>query len=231
MVERARERFSSEILDGRLTIVQGAVAATPGRIRFFICDTMSAWSTTDFAIAEQHKRVGAIFREVIVDAVPFADILRKYGIPHYLKVDIEGCDLLCVKAFSEISERPDSLSVEVNLFDHGDLIRLASDLGYRKFQIVPQSTIPEQRVPVPSREGRDTDFKLVGGCTGLFGADLPDDWKTADESLSSLNALWWRHKMIGALTRLGKPLGLGGLLRVVNRVPAGVRRRQRGGHR
>jgi FkbM family methyltransferase len=111
MVKQARDRFSSEIAAGRLTVIHAAVASRPGRIRFFVCDTMSAWSTTDLHLVAQQTRAGASFTEVEVDAVPFGEILHSYGVPHYLKVDIEGSDLLCVQALREFSERPSSLSV------------------------------------------------------------------------------------------------------------------------
>jgi FkbM family methyltransferase len=208
MVDNARQRFAAEIAAGNLILVQGAVAKARGSsLTFYICDTMSALSTTEKLLVEQHKKGGAVFHEVEVEAIPFADILRTHGMPHYMKVDIEGCDLLCLEALHAFNERPESLSVEVSFYNYRQLMQLAATLGYTKFQLIPQSSIAEQRVPVPSREGKDTDFRFVSGCSGLFGRDLPEqDWKSHAKTLSQLTLLLIQHKIVGAITRLGKLL-------------------------
>jgi hypothetical protein len=98
--------------------------------------------------------------------------------------------------------------VEVNLFDHQKLLKSASALGYKRFQIIAQSSIPEQRVPIPAREGRDVDYRFVCGCSGLFGAELPDSWRSADETLATLNSLLWQHRAVGASRVVGKLFGV-----------------------
>lgn len=202
MVVNAKVRFAEQIESGDLVIIQGAIAKNPGQIRFYICDTMSALSTTETNLVEQHKRSGATFHEVMVDAIPFEMILHEYGIPHYLKVDIEGCDLLCVKALEQFGERPKCVSVEVNLFDYRELVKTAQGLGYSKFQLVAQSTIPKQRPPLPAREGKSINYNFVSGCSGPFGKDLPDTWESADEILKALSSLRWQHRAVGVARRM-----------------------------
>ncbi len=48
--------------------------------------------------------------------VDFAGALRKFGAPYYLKIDIEGCDTVCVRSLAEFKERPDYVSIESDKF-------------------------------------------------------------------------------------------------------------------
>jgi FkbM family methyltransferase len=208
MVEKANERYAAEIRDGRLTVIPVAVGKYAGCITFFVCDSMSALSTTVPSLVELHKRSGAVFREVVVNAVPFADILRVHGVPHYLKVDIEGCDLLCLKALAGFVERPSCVSVEIDFAAYIGLIETAASLGYKRFQVIPQTSVINQHPPVTSQEGNQISYSFFQGCTGLFGTDLPDAWKGADETVAILGALRREQRMVGAVSRLTKPFGL-----------------------
>ncbi len=38
--------------------------------------------------------------------------LERYGVPHYLKIDIEGMDTECLKALLPFDVRPDYVSIE-----------------------------------------------------------------------------------------------------------------------
>lgn len=207
MIEAAKSRFAQEINDGRLILIHGAIADKPGTIRFYICDTMSAWSTTDTFLMEQQKRGGAVFHEVDVPCLQFADIIRQYGMPYYLKVDIEGCDHLCIEALSEFKVRPRLLSVEVDFYNHKKTLEAAEKLGYDNFQIVSQSGVPAQKVPFASIEGNTIDYTFQIGCTGLFGHDLPTKWDSAEGAQDELSGIRLQHKAIGALGRLGGLFG------------------------
>jgi hypothetical protein len=44
--------------------------------------------------------------EVAVERLEFAGILKEFGIPHYLKVDIEGADLPCIQALRTSTRCP-----------------------------------------------------------------------------------------------------------------------------
>jgi FkbM family methyltransferase len=208
MVEDAQKRFASQIADGQLTIVPQAVAERRGSIRFFVCKTMSAWSTTDQFLVEQQRRAGADFEEITVGAVPFAGILREYKVPHYLKIDIEGSDLLCLHALDGFSERPRSISVEVSFYNHTQLIAIAKKLGYTGFQVISQESVKLQRQPVPAKEGKTIAYQFQRGCSGLFGLDLPDEWISAQKALTRLNWIRWQHKCVGAMRRFGRLFGV-----------------------
>ena len=93
-IEKATARFTREIQDGRLTLLNTGVSRVAGEATFWISD-VPEWSSFDREIA---SRRGIGHSAIQVPTAPFTQVLEKYGIPHYLKVDIEGNDGLCVEA-------------------------------------------------------------------------------------------------------------------------------------
>jgi hypothetical protein len=69
---------------------------------------------------------------VTVEGLEFAGILKEFGIPHYLKVDIEGADLLCIHALKNFDSLPSYISLESTKVCCSDLCNefaLLKDLG------------------------------------------------------------------------------------------------------
>ena len=127
-------RFPDAVQSGRLIILNVAVAGEPGEVEFWINEDHPEWSALDVASA---ARGGHRHRKVTVPAVRFADLLRRHGVPHYLKVDIESADHFCLDGLREVG-LPDFLSVEVS---DVALVDACRDLGYRRFMLVEQSSL------------------------------------------------------------------------------------------
>ena len=92
-----------------------------------------------------------------VPVVNFSSCLQKYGIPHYLKIDIEGMDIVCLRALKCFEQKPDYVSIESEkvLFDNLiEELNLLTELGYTRFKAIQQGVISRQREPNPSTEGR-----------------------------------------------------------------------------
>jgi FkbM family methyltransferase len=98
MIEKAKKDFPKEVASNRLVLVNAAIADTAGERRFWISDK-SEWSSFDECTS---KRQGTLAEPVTVRCELFSTILQKYGIPLYLKIDIEGNDAICIRALSEI---------------------------------------------------------------------------------------------------------------------------------
>ena len=56
LVEAARQRFEREITDGRLTLLNLAVAPQAGTAEFWICEQKSEWSSFNKANGEMRIR-------------------------------------------------------------------------------------------------------------------------------------------------------------------------------
>jgi FkbM family methyltransferase len=216
LARTCRERFAEAISQGRLVIVEGAIvapgAATSGSVKFWLNESMDIWGTADPGWADRNARLGTRSRAIDVPAVDFSRALREHGVPRYMKIDIEGCDLVCLRALQEFRHRPRYLSMESDKTSL-DAVRaelsLLEELGYDAFQIVEQSSIPRrQRQPAPAREGVATEHRFERGCSGLFGLELPGRWRSRSGAISRYRWIRLGYALLGddgVLTRTGLP--------------------------
>jgi FkbM family methyltransferase len=142
MIERAQLRFAKEIQEKRLTLLNVGISDAPGTAEFWVSDHPD-WSSFDQRIA---SRDGTGNRSFPVRVVPFAQLHGEYGVPHYLKIDIEGNDRMCEEGLKGRA-LPQYVSVESECVgDAGVLsdreatgmLELLRDVGYRKFKLVNQ---------------------------------------------------------------------------------------------
>ena len=176
LVAAAQRRFGDVEAD-RLTILPVAVAERTGTTSITIFAEQDGWSTVSSARAEVAAARGFAGRPVQVVARRFADILDAVGTPYYLKVDIEGSDMLCVEALRGRREIPDFLSIESGVSAPGSsfaaVVRelwMLYRLGYWRFTYVDQS-------------------QGDGNTSGGFGDEV-SGWQTLPKALR--HALWLR---------------------------------------
>jgi FkbM family methyltransferase len=184
-----RAKFADFLQTGQLVIVEGAIIAPElsargrGMVPFYRNESLSVWGTVSSEWAERNRKLGLPSTVIEVEPVDFKDALQTHGVPHYLKIDIEGSDMTCISALSSFSERPDYVSLEsskVGICDAKRELAILRSLGYDRFQAVEQSSLPAvHRPPLPAREGQYIDHAFVPGSSGLFGAELPGAWRSA----------------------------------------------------
>ncbi len=183
----ARERFAAAIAAGRLVVVEAAIAARGGTVTFFRNAKNSEWGTIDAGFAARNEQFGAASDRLEVPAVTFGELVARHGVPHYVKVDIEGADTLCIAALEALAERPRYVS-----FESGGPRRFADTLqalacldrcGYRGFQLVNQTRHRGVVLPQPAREGLYVAHRFKNGSSGPFGAELPGTWLPLDAFL------------------------------------------------
>jgi hypothetical protein len=103
-----------------------------------------------------------------------------------MKVDIEGMDSVCLEGLLSVEEKPKYISVEASATSIKDTftqLHLLDQLAYTRFKIVPQLNITEQRCPNPAREGIFVDHRFEGGSSGLFGKEVPGEWRPLDSQM------------------------------------------------
>jgi FkbM family methyltransferase len=154
MIRHCSERFASEIESGMLTLLNVGIAEQPGVLPFYSSEH-DDWNSFDPSIA---GRNGTPFEVLNVECVPFSQILCAYGVPYYLKIDIEGCDLYCIKALSA-TDLPTYVSCEMSTTDALSHLRA---LGYSRFKLIDQRT----------------HFTLS---SGPFGEQTAGPWRTIDD--------------------------------------------------
>ena len=205
LVDAARVRFAADIANGRLTIVGAAIAERRGKMSLAVADDPqhAIWSTLDPELVKRNSKA-VDYRFVEVDTVPFCEVLREYGVPYYLKIDIEGFDMVPVRALHELGDRPNYVSIESNVatsdatFDRvfDEFAELWS-LGYRRFQFVNQRTLSRLRMPRPPLEGPYVDERFGNESSGPFGRELPGRWRSVRQARAEAALLRFKHNVGG----------------------------------
>jgi len=131
LVEQCRRRFVAALEQRRLTIVHCAVGPTPGRAQFWRCVEKPEWNSFHRECA---TRNGYRAEPIEVEVRDFRDILREHGTPHYLKIDIEGHDIYCLRSLGA-ADLPAYVSCELTNTDELDALQ---SLGFDRFKIVLQ---------------------------------------------------------------------------------------------
>lgn len=161
----AEATFTDALRQGRLALVPAAISDDEGPNQFFVNTTNPHWSSLDRGWAcKAHTEVQA----VAVPGVRLDRLFDTHGVPHYLKIDIEGADLLALRQLGAARERPAYVSVEDCGFGFEYLEQLAA-LGYRCFQLADQHAVGGS-----TDEATGHRFRL--GASGPFGADLRGAW-------------------------------------------------------
>jgi FkbM family methyltransferase len=206
-VRTCRRRLKEFIAQGQLTIIEGAILdldaidAGQKKVQFYKNDQCSVWGTIRADWAERNARLGTSSSTIEVDAVDFAGVIQERGVPHFMKIDIEGCDMVCIKALRSFSERPDYVSMESDKTSFANIKReidALTDLGYDSFQAVEQSAISlSQCPPNPPTEGKYVPQRFAEGSSGLFGRELGDKWKSKDQILRQYRFIRLRYYLLG----------------------------------
>lgn len=208
-----RSRFPDEIENGKLIVVEGAIVERPpgetkaSTVKFYKNKDKSVWGTVTGDWAHRNELLGASSEIIEVPVVDFSECLEKYGIPHYLKIDIEGMDTVCLRALVNFEQRPDYISIEsekVSFAKLVDELNLLAQLGYASFQAIQQNGIPHQIEPNPSEEKRYVGYQFQKGSSGLFGKDLPNEWKSYNKILNEYKIIFIQYKLFGDHGKLKK---------------------------
>lgn len=181
-----------------------------------VCGTLSAEREAHY------KREGVRTEAIQVPTISFQELLERYGVPYYAKIDIEGGDICCLETLLRCGVRPQFLSVEAEKYDLGEQkqqLDLLSNIGYKKFQLTQQlGGFRNQHVESPPREGRFVEWQFPSASSGLFGKELPGvEWVDAVDierrlrifarqerrwGIDGIQRNWFGKKLHGVLKRM-----------------------------
>ena len=176
LCDHLKRRFGREIAEGRYVLIERAVGERFGKVTFFVNTERSIWGTTEYNPRYKGRSsVSANWTEIVVPSIPFSWLTDQFGVPYYLKIDIEGADVLCLEDLMNEEDRPNFISIERQPFLADQLKELAllKALGYTEYKIVDQKAVMHQQPPKPAREGVYVDHKFEFDATGLFGEETP----------------------------------------------------------
>src|SRR5204863_9567660 len=108
LVAQGIERFRAFIDSGRLVLLNVGVAREAGALPFYVHKELSEWSSFDEAIGTTRGD----FEVITVSSTTLLSIVRTYGTPYYLKIDIEGLDLVALRSLRDLEDKPKYISLE-----------------------------------------------------------------------------------------------------------------------
>ena len=181
LVQRARDEFAPYLRSGRLFICPYAIAEEHGLRRFYINRLQDDWSS----LVDSFGKRGDEYDEIQVPTMPLTSLVNIFGVPFYLKIDIEGLDAFCVDQLLSLPSLPAYISVEATVPQFA--VR-AHNAGYRRFKLVGQrraaSHTPERTV-----HGHSAIPAEAGLTSGHFGEEAYGRWLSFDEMLAEVVGL------------------------------------------
>ena len=163
--ESASRRFHPEIAEGRVTIINAAIWEKAGETTFFVNLDNDHWSSLDIGWA---GRDASRCKDIKVRCVTLSDLFGEFGVPHYLKIDVEGVDHIVLEQLRGRDLLPLYVSVEDCRFGFQYMETLSS-CGYDGFKLLDQSTVGQMMDP-------STGHVFPAGSSGPFGDEMPGEW-------------------------------------------------------
>lgn len=156
----------------KLSIVQKALSDAPGEtVDFFTVPGKDDWGSLFQGIAEKGVETSV---RIEVETIDLSTLFDTYGVPYYLKCDLEGGDQILLRQLVAETRCPRYVSVEMNDGTEGAQL---SEAGYDEGQIVNQWMNPFKSPPNPPLEGSFCERHFTGEMSGLFGRELnPRKW-------------------------------------------------------
>jgi FkbM family methyltransferase len=196
LVRRAEERFGAEIAAGQLTIVNCAISTDHAPVELTLsADDLGASSMFGERVADRQP-MGSI----TAPGLPILELMERYGVPDYLKVDIEGADRFCILHLTR-DTRPRYLSFEIGP-DVDELLAHIRSLGYTRFKIMNQVSLRELAnetnlrdrvvrrmirvfgVGEPRLLRRGDRFFVAGFCSGPVPWKSDGRWYSGEETVA-----------------------------------------------
>lgn len=156
----------------RMTIVNKALFDRPNEeVSFYAVPNKDDWGSLNRDIAEKGTEAAI---EITVQTIDLSWLFDTFGVPRYIKCDMEGGDLIFREQLLRETRRPRYVSVEMN---DGEEAEVLHNCGYEVGQIVNQWMHHFRQPPNPPREGTFVPVQFTGEMSGLFGLELePAKW-------------------------------------------------------
>lgn len=152
---------------------------------------MPEWSSFDKDIG---CRDNTPCHVVEVECIKTTDLINIYGLPYYIKIDIEGYDIYCIESLGS-NQIPKYISCEAQQLEWLDRMY---EKGYRKFKIINQAdrfnelSIEKEKSKIQHykrylingimhRTSDIIDWKFPIKSSGPFGENTKGNWQTIDE--------------------------------------------------
>jgi FkbM family methyltransferase len=149
LAAQGAERFAKAVAAGDLTILNIGISDQEGELPFWVCDGVSEWSSFDKAIASRDE---VDHHQIVITCRRFGSILKEFGVPYYLKLDIEGNEIYCLRDLAP-PDLPRFVSFEKTV-KAIEALAVVRDLGYTGFKLISQHNLLPVEYPVSPEQRR-----------------------------------------------------------------------------
>lgn len=193
LANHCKQKFEYAIKSNRLTILNVGIANENGVLPFYVNLHTSEWSSFDKSIGTRNNTK---FETINVPCIRTKNLFEEYGIPYYMKVDIEGYDFLTLNDIPDLGTIPMYVSCEATGIE---LLDTLHQKGYKRFKLINQAnnfnplhlTREKKRHYVAYRRIKHAinhkvrnviKPKYAGGSSGPFGENTKGGWKAYEET-------------------------------------------------
>jgi len=134
------------------------------------------------------------FEKIVLPSKSVIDIIRKYGDPYYIKIDIEHYDEKILESLFSHGIMPEFISAESHTIN---IFCLLVGLGnYRAFKLVDGPTVSKvySKHTIVTIDNHTVVHSFPHHSAGPFGDDIQGEWLTSDRLFSKLSSegLGWK---------------------------------------
>jgi hypothetical protein len=162
-----------------------------------------------------------------VKRIDLRKVFRDHGMPYFMKIDIEGSDVLILNILKEYDCKPMHISIESEKVECAALrmeISTLVKLGYTKFRAVQQAHIPGSTLRTKTLKGEDLEHMFENYASGPFGDDVPYAWRSSDEIIKEYREIFERYHAFGDRSFFSKaPPKIQRLLQLAYKLKTGYR--------
>jgi FkbM family methyltransferase len=187
------DKFKTEIQAGRLIVENCVVTdvAVSDVVDFYISKMNHVLSQLPQPAAGNLMN----FDKVVLPAKTISELIKSYGHPFYVKIDIEYYDAQILRALFSLGIYPPFISAESHSIEVFAL--LVAQGGYNAFKMVDGGSVPKvysNRLITSEHEGKQVKLSFPFHSAGPFGNDVDGPWMSADNFLQvlALEGLGWK---------------------------------------
>jgi FkbM family methyltransferase len=167
-----RNEFAQQIEQDDLIVVNRGIYDTSHKeVDFYINPKDSSvgsfiqiLASRMFSGSNKYKSLYGVCKCVPVKIITLFDLIKTYGIPYYIKIDIEGFENTALLSLTE-DIKPKFISSEIFRIS---TIKILGDLGYTKFRLIKQD--------------------VSGKVSGLFGDHINNEWVSFDKVIDQFKS-------------------------------------------
>jgi FkbM family methyltransferase len=133
------------------------------------------------------------FDKVHLPSKSVADLIKRYGYPYYVKIDIEGYDHEIIRALFENGIFPEYISAESHSIEVFAL--LAGSHFYKSFNLIDGASVEKKykNSLINTANGKE-QYSFPRHSAGPFGEDIRGEWMTSQNFFQRLayEGLGWK---------------------------------------